>query len=130
MAIAARRFPDGITFCEVCERDRKHHRVSGRKAFACDTCGNHTYPLVGTIFQKSSTKLRLWLYAMYLMASTRCGISAKQVQRECGVTYKCAWRMFKQIRSLLSEEFQLEGSCRDFNKAIFRRKTSRETWRT
>ena len=47
---------------------------------------------------------------MYLMASTRCGISAKQVQRECGVTYKCAWRMFKQIRSLLSEEFQLEGS--------------------
>jgi len=48
---------------------------------------------------------------MYLMGSTRCGISAKQIQRETGVTYKTAWRMFRQIRSLLSEpDMQLEGS--------------------
>ena len=49
---------------------------------------------------------------MYLMASTRCGISAKQIQRETGVTYKTAWRMFRQIRSLLSEgDMQLEGEA-------------------
>ena len=66
--------------------------------------------MAGTIFEHSSTALRLWYYAMYLMASTRCGISAKQIQRETGVTYKTAWRMFKQIRSLLSEsDMQLEG---------------------
>jgi transposase-like protein len=59
--------------------------------------------MAGTTFEKSTTSLRLWFYAMYLMASTRCGISAKQIQRETGVTYKTAWRMFKQIRSLLSE---------------------------
>lgn len=68
--------------------------------------------MAGTIFEHSSTSLRLWYYAMYLMASTRCGISAKQIQRETGVTYKTAWRMFRQIRSLLSEtEMQLEGSA-------------------
>ena len=67
--------------------------------------------MAGTIFEHSSTSLRKWFYAMYLMGSTRCGISAKQIQRETGVTYKTAWRMFKQIRSLLSEpDMQLEGS--------------------
>src|SRR5271166_5519386 len=111
-AIKEMRFPDGYAQCEKCEQERKHHRVTGRPAYACDYCGSMISPMAGTIFEKSSTSLRLWFYAMYLMASTRCGISAKQIQRETGVTYKTAWRMFKQIRSLLSEpEMQLEGSA-------------------
>ena len=57
----------------------------------------------GTIFQDSATSLKLWFHGIFLMASTRCGISAKQLERELGVTYKCAWRMFKQIRSMLDE---------------------------
>jgi transposase len=57
---------------------------------------------------------------MYLMASTRCGISAKQIQRETGVTYKTAWRMFKQIRSLLSEpDMQLEGLIVEMDETYF-----------
>jgi transposase len=108
--IKEQRFPGGIAPCQKCATDRKHHRVTGRTAYACDYCGNHIYPLAGTIFEKSTTSLRVWFQAMYLMGSTRCGISAKQVQRETGVTYKTAWRMFKQIRSLLAEDFKLEGS--------------------
>ena len=46
--------------------------------------------------------LTTWFYAMYLMSSTRYGISAKQIQRETGVTYKTAWRMF-QADSLYAE---------------------------
>jgi len=47
---------------------------------------------------------------MYLMTSTRCGISAKQLERELGVTYKTAYRMFQQIRSLLEEDiYDLAG---------------------
>jgi transposase len=108
--IAAERYRDGVTHCAKCKTDRKHHRVGNRTAYACDTCGNHTYPLKGTIFEKSSTPLKVWFYAMYLMGSTRCGISAKQIQRETSVTYKTAWRMFHQIRTLLSDgDMQLEG---------------------
>jgi transposase-like protein len=109
--IKEQRWPNGVTQCEKCGVERKHYRVTGRTAFACDHCGNHIYPLAGTVFEKTTTPLKTWFYAMYLMGSTRCGISAKQIQRETGVTYKTAWRMFRQIRSLLSEEgLQLEGS--------------------
>jgi transposase-like protein len=58
----------------------------------------------GTIFESSATSLHLWFLAIYLLATTRCGISAKQIEREIGVTYKCAWRMSKQIRSMMDEE--------------------------
>jgi transposase-like protein len=93
---------DGHTAaCPKCERKRRFHRLASRPAYSCDTCGHSIYPLAGTIFEKSSTSLQLWFYAMYLMASTRCGISAKQLERELGVTYKTAWRMFNLIRNKL-----------------------------
>jgi transposase-like protein len=105
------RWPEGLIPCAKCEKDRKHHRVTGRPAYACDYCGSMISPMAGTIFEKSTTSLRTWFYAMYLMSATRCGISAKQIQRETGVTYKTAWRMFKQIRTLMSEEISLEGEA-------------------
>jgi transposase len=108
--IKEQRWPDGRTLCEKCRVERKHYRVSGRTAYACDHCGNHIYPLAGTIFEKSTTRLTIWFHAMFLMGQTRCGVSAKQIQRETGVTYKTAWRMFKQIRTLMSEDISLEGS--------------------
>jgi transposase len=103
------RFPGGIAFCGKCQQERAHHRIKGRPVYSCDVCLTQISPMAGTIFEHSSTSLRLWYYAMYLMASTRCGISAKQIQRETGVTYKTAWRMFKQIRSLLGSDDKLEG---------------------
>lgn len=113
------RYPDGIAHCAKCNVDRKHHRVTGRPAYACDYCGSMISPMAGTIFEKSTTSLRLWFYAMYLMSSTRCGISAKQIQREVGVTYKTAWRMFKQIRTLMSEDISLEGSAVEADESYF-----------
>jgi transposase len=107
--IKEQRFPQGISECRKCLKSRKHYRVTGRTAYACETCGNHIYPLAGTIFEKSSTPLKTWFHAMYLMGSTRCGISAKQIQRETGVTYKCAWRMFTQIRKLMHEDDLIIG---------------------
>jgi len=96
-------WPDSI-YCPECDKVTKHHHVTGRQCYACDYCGHQVHPLAGTIFRKSATPLRIWFQVIYRMASTRCGISAKQIQRETGVTYKTAWRMFKQIRSLLNED--------------------------
>jgi transposase-like protein len=75
--------------------------VKSRPSWSCDHCGHHIHPTAGTIFHKSSTSLQLWFYAIYLMTSTRCGISAKQLERELGTTYKTAWRMFNKIRNEL-----------------------------
>lgn len=90
--------------CPKCERERKFHKVRERPAWDCDTCGHHLHPLAGTIFHKSSTSLHLWFFAIHLMTSTRCGVSAKQLERELGVTYKTAWRMFNLIRNKLMDD--------------------------
>lgn len=101
-AIKKLRFPD-TTSCPKCNQATVFYPVTNRSSYACKLCGHHVYPLAGTIFEKSTTPLDLWFFAMYLMTQTRSGISAKQLERMLGVTYKTAWRMFKQIRLLMSE---------------------------
>jgi len=101
-------------YCERCAETRAFARYTTkqrRQSWTCTACGHHLHPTAGTIFHKSSTSLHLWFYAMYLMTSTRCGISAKQLEREFGVTYKTAWRMFTLIRNELmtQDDTQLEG---------------------
>jgi transposase-like protein len=96
------RWPNGVANCQKCGIGRKHHRVTGRTAYACDHCGNHAYPLMGTVFAKSTTSLKTWFYVIALMASTNAGISARTIQRETGVTYKTAWRLCRQVRLLLA----------------------------
>ena len=94
-------WPKGLAPCLKCGVSRKHYRVSGRKAYACNHCGHHIYPLANTIFAKSTTPLRKWFYILYLMLATRGLLSARQIQRETGVTYKTAWRSRAQILALL-----------------------------
>jgi transposase len=93
--------------CPKCQQVRSFKRYNShqlRAAWTCVACGYHIHPLADTIFEKSSTSLHLWFYAMYLMVSTKCGISAKQLERELGVTYKTAWRMAHLIRKYLMEQ--------------------------
>lgn len=96
--------PDGKTAdCPKCEREgvtfKKYATKQRRQTWTCTACGHHVQPTAGTIFEGSSTSLHLWFYAIHLMTSTRCGISAKQLERELGVTYKTAWRIFNLIRN-------------------------------
>jgi transposase len=109
--VREQRWPAGVTHCVKCGNRWKHHRVTGRTAYACGNCGNQIYPLAGTIFAKSRMPLKKWFYAIYLLGSTDCSITAKQLQREIGVTYKTAWRLSRSIRQLMaSEDLCQEGS--------------------
>jgi len=93
-------YPSGI-YCKQCGKITSHSKLSKLPVYSCNRCGGHTHPMSGTIFERSRTPLKQWFYAIFLMSATRCGISAKQLQRELGVTYKTAWRMFREIRTLM-----------------------------
>jgi transposase-like protein len=90
--------------CKTERTFRRYDTAQQRQSWTCTTCGTHLHPTAGTIFHKSSTSLRQWFYCMYLMTSTRCGISAKQVERELGCAYKTALRMMRLIRTELMDE--------------------------
>ncbi|HEU5476638.1 MAG TPA: IS1595 family transposase [Gaiellaceae bacterium] len=100
--------PDGEhAYCPRCQTARRFKRYEGKRArhvWKCTSCTQELSPTAGTIFHKSSTSLHLWFYAMWIMTSTRCGVSAKQLERELGVTYKTAWRMFNLIRNRLMDQ--------------------------
>jgi transposase len=103
---------DGETaHCPRCGKQRtfRHYtnKTRTRQVWTCTSCSLQISPTAGTIFHKSSTSLHLWFYAMWIMTSTRCGVSAKQLERELGVTYKTAWRMFNKIRNeLMTQDYQ------------------------
>ncbi len=94
------KYPVGI-FCERCQKITNFTKIKNRPVYQC-SCGYQISPLAGTIFEKTTTSLQYWFYAVFIMSVTRSGVSAKQLQRELGVTYKTAWRMFKQIRLLMA----------------------------
>jgi transposase len=101
-------------YCTECSRERTFKRYETtvrRQSWTCTACGHMIYPTAGTIYAKSSTSLHLWFYAMYLMSSTRGGVSAKHLERELGVTYKTAWRMMNLIRNqvMVQDDDPLEG---------------------
>lgn len=121
------RFPDG-SICPGCERETTFHPVTGRTSYACQFCGHHVYPLAGTIFEGSTTPLDMWFFAMYLMVQTRSGISAKQLERMLGVTYKTAWRMFKQIRILMAQSPSLLEGDVEVDETYFGGSTANERY--
>jgi len=84
--------------CPKCEKKGNWPRLKGHKAFSCQWCGHHIHPMAGTIYEGSTTSLQMWFYAMFLFTKSRNGVSAKELERQLGVTYKTAWRMGHKIR--------------------------------
>jgi len=87
--------------CPKCGKHGKFSKIKKMPAYQCAWCGHHIHPKVGTPFEKSSTSLQKWYYAMYLFTTSRHGVPAKELQRQLGVTYKTAWRMGHEIRKYM-----------------------------
>lgn len=95
-------YPDGIK-CRVCGKFTKHSKVTNRPCYVCNQCSNQTYPMVGTIFEKSFIPLKTWFEVIHRILDNKTRITAKDIQREYGMTYKTAWRMVHRIRGLFRE---------------------------
>ncbi|HEX5554715.1 MAG TPA: IS1595 family transposase [Chitinophagaceae bacterium] len=110
-AIFQNRFGD-LEACPKCGvAGATFHRVKKRQCYACAHCAYQLHPLADTIFRKTTTPLKDWFYAIYLFSVAKNGVSAKELERHLGVTYKTAWRMAKQIRLLMAQESeQLSGT--------------------
>ena len=98
--------------CPKCGALSNFYRLQRHPAYICQHCQYNLYPCVGTPMERSHTPLHKWFYAMYLFSTSRHGISAKELQRQIGVTYKTAWRMAHEIRKYMAEvddEHPLDG---------------------
>lgn len=93
------KFPDN---CQKCEKGTMY-RAKNRTCYSCGNCGTQVYPLVGSIFEGSTTPLQSWFHAIFLFSQSKNGVAAKELERQLGVTYKTAWRMAKLIRSLMKD---------------------------
>ena len=99
--------------CPRCERPSKWFRIKAERAYSCQWCGHHLHPTVGTPFEKTRTPLQMWFYAIFLFTTTRNGVAAKELERQLGVTYKCAWRMADLIRKHMADvdgDMQIGGA--------------------
>jgi transposase len=90
--------------CPKCVADKPFVRVKNRRSYACPCCSHQIYPTQGTIFEKTTTPLTLWFYAIYLQTTTRNGVAAKELERQLSICYKTALRMAHQIKRLMANE--------------------------
>src|SRR3989442_1713629 len=99
--LEALRWPDGVD-CPRCE-SAKVYRIVKRDQFVCDSCAYQFSVTVDTIFHDTHLPLWKWFLATCLLCESKKGISACQIQRSLGVSYKTAWYLCHRIRAAMLE---------------------------
>jgi transposase-like protein len=106
------RWPQGPV-CPHCGTIGAHYALTGKSTRAglwkCKDCREQFTVTVGTVFERSKIKLNIWLQAVYLICSAKKGMSAHQLHRTLGVTYKTAWFMSHRIREAMKSDGGLLG---------------------
>jgi transposase-like protein len=108
--LEAQVWPNG-RICPHCGVIGEHYTLKGKTnrpgLYKCADCREPFTVTVGTVFERSKVGLHIWLQAVHLMSSSKKGISAKQLERMLGVTYKTAWFMAHRLREAMN--MPLEG---------------------
>lgn len=132
--LEAQRWPDGAV-CPHCGCVGEDHvtPIKGARArpsathpegkerkglYQCNSCRKQFTVTVKTVFERSKVPLNKWLLATYLLASSKKGMSAHQLHRTIGVTYKTAWFMFHRIREAMKEDNSTSGPLGGEGKII------------
>jgi len=113
------RWPEGFV-CPKCGGTKCCFR-EGENAYQCNKCKRKTTPKAGTLMEKSPLPYKTWLWAIYLVAVDKRGISAMALMRQLHVTYKTAWYLAHRIRQAMGnreEKYLLEG-CVEFDDSYF-----------
>lgn len=99
-----KRWPDG-PICPHCAVIGGHYHLEGKAhrpgLWKCHACREQFSVTVGTVFERSKIPLNVWLQAVYLLCSSKKGMSSHQLHRMLGVTYKTAWFMSHRIREAM-----------------------------
>src|SRR5438132_9192563 len=102
--IEARLWPRG-PICPHCGGVERNRPLSGKSTrigvYKCYDCRKPFTVKIGTIFEDSHIKMHVWLQALFLIASSKKGISSNQLHRSLGVTLKSAWFMSHRVREAM-----------------------------
>jgi len=100
------RWPEG-PICPHCGNIEGIYELNGKSTrpglYKCKECRKQFTVTVGTLFERSKISLNRWLLAVYLLSSSKKGMSSHQLHRMLGVTYKTAWFMTHRIREAMSD---------------------------
>ena len=114
--------------CPKCESDNAFTRVKNKKSYQCPCCAYQVFPMAGTFFEKTTTPLTHWFYAIYLQTTTRNGVAAKELERQLNVCYKTALRMAHQIKKLMAnDKFEKLTGIVETDESYFGMKASNMT---
>lgn len=100
------RWPDGpeCPHCGLINATKLEGKAHRKGVYQCNACREQFTVTVGTVFERSKVPLHKWLLANHLMVASKKGISAHQLHRMLGVTYKTAWFMCHRIREAMKDD--------------------------
>ena len=86
------------------ERKTRTGKTTYRRVWQCDVCHEQFSVLVGTIFEDSKISLSKWFIAIHEMCAAKNGVSALELSRKLGISYRPAWHMAMRIRTAISRD--------------------------